>query len=80
MRSLSLLPTPTHDTREMLADTAAAAVGGGTVVGLVPLAAAGRWHATVLTADGIKDVRLDTVLASAVVVPRPDELAGDRAA
>ncbi len=79
MTSLTLLPTPTNPHRETLAQTAAQAAGGGTVVGLVQLADCRVWHATVLTAAGVVDVRMDTVLRSAVVVPRPGE-AGHRAA
>jgi len=73
MTSLTLLPTPTSEQREVLAETAAQAVGGGTVVGLVPLDGGRLWHATVLTAEGVMDVRLHTAVRTAVVVPRPDE-------
>lgn len=79
MTPLTLLPTPTNPHRETLAETAAQAAGGGSVVGLVPLADGRVWHATVLTADGVADVRMDTTLRSAVVVPRPGE-AGHRVA
>lgn len=80
MTSLTLLPTPAEAHRDTLARTAADAAGGGTVVGLVQLSDGRVWHATVLTADGVADVRLDTVLRSAVVVPRPGEAAHREAA
>lgn len=78
MPTLSLIHNVSADHRETLADTAAQAAGGGTVVGLVQLADGRVWHATVLTADGIVDVRMDTRVRSAVVVPRPGEVSGHR--
>ncbi len=71
MRALTLLPQPLHSEAE-LRSTAAEAAGRGTVVGLVPLDTDGRlWHATVVTAGGVRDVRLDAVLRTAEVVETP---------
>jgi len=72
---LSLTPFPSHHDvplRTSLSATAAEAAGGGSVVGLVPLSRDGRrWHATVISADGARDVRLDTVLLTAEVIRTP---------
>jgi hypothetical protein len=76
MRSLScptpLAPRPHVPERDVLAETAADAVGGGEVIALRPVSTSGRvWSATVVDAHGVmSDVRLDTRLATAVVVPR----------
>ncbi|WP_372790549.1 hypothetical protein [Paraconexibacter sp.] len=71
MRSLTLLPQPPVTEAE-LRSTAAEAADGGAVVGLVPLDPLGRcWHATVVTAAGVRDVRLDTELRTAEVVMTP---------
>ncbi|MTD44571.1 hypothetical protein GKE82_09780 [Conexibacter sp. W3-3-2] len=78
MLSLSPVQPLPLEHRETLAETAAQAAGGGTVVGLVQLADGRTWHATVVTADGIVDVRLDPTVRSAVVVPRPGEVSGHR--
>ncbi len=67
-----LAPRPHLPERDVLAETAAGAVGGGEVIALRPVSTSGRvWSATVIDAHGaMSDVRLDTRLATAIVVPR----------
>jgi hypothetical protein len=68
MAALHLMTSDDLDT-ETLAETARAAVGGGTVTALAPARTdAGVWHASVVGADHIvHDVRLDLRLRTVAV-------------
>lgn len=67
-----IAPRPHLTPRAVLAETAAGAVGGGEVIALRPASTSGRVWTAVVAHDGrTSDVRLDTRLGTAIVMPRP---------